>query len=431
MLKKLCCALLAVCLLALPCFALTPPEIAAKGAILYERSTGETLWELNADERLYPASTTKLLTAALVLEYGNVADTVTVTREATANLYEQGSAVYLITGEEMAFMDMVRYLLIASGNDAANALAIHVSGSIEAFVALMNNKAAELGCTGTNFTNPHGLPDENHYTTARDLLKIALYAMENETIAELVRETSVVLPVTNKHAQTTKKYSTNFMLPGNNANPVYAYEGCLGIKTGSTTAAGLCLISAVQSDDLTYFTVVLGAVRGEDGTMGSFVETKKLFDFAKSSYSMQVMLKSTEPICEVPVRLAANEQDKVLLTPGESLTALLPNDFKTTDLTLDYSSVESVDAPVTEGQALGTLTVRYNGRDYGTFKLVAASAVERSQTLYVIDRITGFLSSKTFKIILAAVAALILILVAYVIIFNRRRAKKRRRGRHI
>lgn len=429
--KKFVCALLAAALLVLPCLAADAPTVAAKAAILYEKSTGETLLEQNADEKLYPASTTKLLTAALALEYGNPNDVITVTKEATDQLYEQGSSVYLITGEQMPFMDMLRYLLIASGNDAANALAIHISGSLEAFVKLMNNKAQELGCTNTHFTNPNGLPDENHYTSARDLLKIALYAMENETLAGIVKEPSVTLPVTNKHAKTTTKYSTNYMLVGNKSNPSYNYEGCIGIKTGSTTAAGLCFISALQKDDLTFYTVVLGAAKGQDGSMGSFAETKKLFEYAKSNFSIQVMLRDTEPICEVPVRLAADKKESVMLTPEESLTALLPTDFKSADLQLDYAAVQSVDAPVKEGQALGTLTVSYQGKEYGTLKLVASSAVQRSETLYIIDRITSFLGGTAFKIILAAVVALILILGGYVVFVNRRRSRRRRRGRHM
>ncbi|MEA5039183.1 MAG: D-alanyl-D-alanine carboxypeptidase family protein [Clostridiaceae bacterium] len=432
MLKKWICTLLAAALLATPAFALTPPDIQAKAYILYEKSSGETLQESNADEQLYPASTTKLLTAALAMEYGNPDDVVTVPKEATEGLFEQGSSVYLIPGEEIGFMDLMRYLLIASGNDAANTLAIHISGSIDAFVTLMNNKVQELGCENSHFTNPNGLPDENHYTSARDLLKIALYAMQNETIAQLVTETSVTLPVTNKHTKTTTKYSTNYMLPGNHANPTYGYEGCLGIKTGSTTAAGLCFISAVQKDDLTFYTVVLGASKGDDGTMGSFTETKKLFDFAKNNYANQVMLKNSEPICTVPVRLAANKQDTILLTPEDSVTALLPTDFQTSDLQLDYTAPESVDAPVEEGQVLGELTVSYQGREYAKMNLVSSSAVERSEPLYIIDRITGFFGGTAFKIILAAVAAFLLILVVYVIVFNRRRRKKHRsRGRHI
>lgn len=432
MLKKMLCALLAAALFTIPVYAAAAPQIDAKAYILYEKSSGQTLLENGADEKLYPASTTKLMTAAIALEYGNPDDVVTIPKEATESLFEQGSSVYLIPGEQIKFMDLIGYLLIASGNDAANALAMHVSGSIDAFVALMNSKAEELGCKNTHFTNVHGLPDENHYVSARDLLKIAVYAMENESIAKLVSQPSVTLPITNKHAKTTTKYSTNYMLPGNRAHPTYIYEGCRGIKTGSTTAAGLCFISALQKDELTYFTVILGAEKGENGEMGSFTETKKLFDYAKKTYSMQLMLKDSEPICTVPVRLSADKQDSILLMPEESITALLPNDFKTDDLKLDYKAPKSVDAPIKKGQALGELTVSYNGKEYGKVKLVSGTEVERSNVLYIIDVITGFFGGTAFKIILAAVGALILILLVYVTVFNRRRRKRRsRRGRHM
>ena len=240
MLKKIFCLALAAVLCCTPVLAAPAPEhrVAAKGAILYELSTDTVLLEQDADMKLYPASTTKLMTALVAMEYGNPQDVVTVTRDAVDGLYEQGSASYLLVGEEISFMDLMRYLLIGSGNDAANALAIHVSGSVENFVELMNNTARELGCTNTHFVNPHGLHDEDHYTTARDLLKISLAAMKNETIAQLVAETEVVLPVTNKHDHTTTKYTTNHLISKKSTRE-YFYEGAIGIKTGYTTPAGM------------------------------------------------------------------------------------------------------------------------------------------------------------------------------------------------
>ena len=426
MVKKIICLLFAAVLLATPALAATAPEhpVAAKGAILYELNTDTVLLEQDADARLYPASTTKLMTALVAMEYGNPEDIITVPAAAVDGLFELGSASYLLAGEEISFMDLMEYMLIASGNDAANAMAIHISGSISAFADLMNNRAQELGCTNTHFVNPHGLHDEEHYTSARDLLRIAKAAMENPTIAEIVAKDEVVLPITNKHPQTTTKYTTNYLISRKSTREYY-YEGAIGIKTGTTTPAGLCLVAACVKGDYTYYTVVLGAEKGENGERNQFIETAKLFDYGAENFSQQVMLSSSEPIAEVPVRLS-NENDSVVVTPSENITAMLPNAFETSDLTMKYTVEESVAAPVQAGDVLGKLTVSYEGKTW-QLDLVASSDAARSTVLYILDRITGFFASTAFKIIVASIVALIVILVVYVILVNRRRAKRRRR----
>ena len=426
MVKKIICLLFAAVLLATPALAATAPEhpVAAKGAILYELNTDTVLLEQDADARLYPASTTKLMTALVAMEYGNPEDIITVPAAAVDGLFELGSASYLLAGEEISFMDLMEYMLIASGNDAANAMAIHISGSISAFADLMNNRAQELGCTNTHFVNPHGLHDEEHYTSARDLLRIAKAAMENPTIAEIVAKDEVVLPITNKHPQTTTKYTTNYLISRKSTREYY-YEGAIGIKTGTTTPAGLCLVAACVKGDYTYYTVVLGAEKGENGERNQFIETAKLFDYGAENFSQQVMLSSSEPIAEVPVRLS-NEKDSVVVTPSENITAMLPNAFETADLTMRYTVEESVAAPVQAGDVLGKLTVSYEGKTW-QLDLVASSDAARSTVLYILDRITGFFASTAFKIIVASIVALIVILVVYVILVNRRRAKRRRR----
>lgn len=426
MVKKIICLLFAAVLLATPALAATAPEhpVAAKGAILYELNTDTVLLEQDADARLYPASTTKLMTALVAMEYGNPEDIITVPAAAVDGLFELGSASYLLAGEEISFMDLMEYMLIASGNDAANAMAIHISGSISAFAELMNNRAQELGCTNTHFVNPHGLHDEEHYTSARDLLRIAKAAMQNPTIAEIVAKDEVVLPITNKHPQTTTKYTTNYLISRKSTREYY-YEGAIGIKTGTTTPAGLCLVAACVKGDYTYYTVVLGAEKGENGERNQFIETAKLFDYGAENFSQQVMLSSSEPIAEVPVRLS-NEKDSVVVTPSENITAMLPNAFETSDLTMKYTVEESVAAPVQAGDVLGKLTVSYEGKTW-QLDLVASSDAARSTVLYILDRITGFFASTAFKIIVASIVALIVILVVYVILVNRRRAKRRRR----
>ena len=428
MLKKLCCLVLTAVLCCTSVLAAPAPihKVNAKAAILYEVNTDTLLLEQDADMKLFPASTTKLMTALVAMEYGNPDDVVTVTNEAIDGLYEQGSASYLLNGEQIAFMDLMRYLLIGSGNDAANALAIHVSGSIEGFVDLMNNKAEELGLTNTHFCNPTGLHNEEHYTSARDLLIVTKAAMENEVIAQLVAEDEVVLPVTNKHDRTTTKYSTNYLL-SKKATGEYYYEGAIGIKTGTTTPAGLCLVAGCVKGDYTYYSVVLGCEKVE-GTSMQFAETIKLFNWGAASYSQQVLLSASEPITQVPVRLG-DEKDSVVVRPSESITAMLPNTYEMkTDLKMEYTLAENVTAPVKAGDVLGELTVRYEDKSY-TLDLIAAADVERSTMLYVLDRITAFFTSTTFKIIVASIVALIIILVVYAILINRKRAKRRKNRR--
>ena len=427
MLKKILCLALAAVLCCTPVLAAPAPThtVNAKAAILYEVNTDTILMEQDADMKLYPASTTKLMTALIALEYGNPDDVVTVTNEAIDGLYELGSASYLLNGEQISFMDLMRYLLIGSGNDAANALAIHVSGSVEGFVDLMNNKAQELGMTNTHFVNPHGLHNEEHYTSARDLLTLAKVVMENEIIADLVAQDELVLPVTNKHDRTTTKYTTNHLLT-NKSTGEYYYEGAIGIKTGTTTPAGLCLVAGCVKGDYTYYSVVLGCEKMEGRSL-QFEETIKLFNWGAATWSQQVMLSSSQPIADVPVRLG-DEKDTVVVRPSDNITAMLPNTFETDDLEMDYTLAEDVVAPVKAGDVLGELTVRYEDKEY-QLDLVAADDVERSTMLYVLDRVTAFFTSTTFKIIVAAIVALIAILVAYAILINRKRAKRRKNRR--
>ena len=427
MLKKILCLALAAVLCCTPVLAAPAPThtVNAKAAILYEVNTDTVLMEQDADMKLFPASTTKLMTALIALEYGNPDDVVTVTNEAIDGLYELGSASYLLNGEQISFMDLMRYLLIGSGNDAANALAIHVSGSVEGFVDLMNNKAQELGMTNTHFVNPHGLHNEEHYTSARDLLTLTKVVMENEIIADLVAQDELVLPVTNKHDRTTTKYTTNHLLTKKSTGEYY-YEGAIGIKTGTTTPAGLCLVAGCVKGDYTYYSVVLGCEKMEGRSL-QFEETIKLFNWGAATWSQQVMLSSSQPIADVPVRLG-DEKDTVVVRPSDNITAMLPNTFETDDLEMDYTLAEDVVAPVKAGDVLGELTVRYEDKEY-QLDLVAADDVERSTMLYVLDRVTAFFTSTTFKIIVAAIVALIAILVAYAILINRKRAKRRKNRR--
>ena len=199
---------------------------------------------------------------------------------------EGASTAYLQAGEQMTVYELLECLMIVSANEAANAVAILVSGSIADFVNLMNQEAESLGCTGTHFANTNGLHDENHYTTAADMAKIAAAAMESDTFRSICSTAQVTIPATNLSGERTLS-TTNYMLPGS-ANPGYTYEGTIGIKTGFTTPAGCCLVAACTKDGRTLLSVVFGAQKtyDENGVeqVGSFPQTQALMDWGFTNY---------------------------------------------------------------------------------------------------------------------------------------------------
>lgn len=423
--KKTAALILAVMLLAMCASAVESPELDVGAYILYESKNDLVLAEKNADEFMYPASLTKVMTALVALRYGDPESIITVTNEAIDGLYERGSKIYLKVGEKIPFRDAMAYLLVASSNDAANAIAISVGGSMDQFVELMNNMAAEMGLEHTHFTNPHGLHDDDHYTSARDVLKVCLEAMKNDTFASYVSMAKCTIPATNKQDEQTVK-NTNTLISGSEDSR-YRWENAIGIKTGTTTPAGLCLASAATDGDLTYFCVVMGASESEKGILGQFENTIKLYKFAEENYSIQTMVRSSEPIAEVQVKLG-KDRDTLMLVPEDDVLAYLPADFDPDDVEIEYNCHDT-EAPVEKGDALGEASFYYNGKLYATLDLVASVGVERSMTLTAVDNITSFLSGKTFRIIVGCVLGALVLFALWMVLINRRRSRKRKKLR--
>lgn len=400
--------------------------INAKAAFLVETTTGQVLYEYHADDKLYPASTTKLMTALVAWEHCSPGDMISVSQQAVDGLAEQGSSVFLKAGEQMEFMDMLHYLLIASGNDAANALAEHISSSNSAFAELMNEKAEELGCQNTHFANPSGLHDENHYTSARDLGIIAQAAMKIPELREIVGKTQYKLQPTNMHENETTITTTNHLI-SRLKDGRYFYKGAYGIKTGTTTPAGYCLIGGAQSGELDYITVVLGGEKDpETGDIGCYTETIKLLDYAKKNFSLQTITSADTPIQEVPVRFAAGKEHTKLVAAADS-ELLLHNDTDLSQVTYEVDAVSTADAPIKKGEKLGTAKVFIGDTEYGTIDLVASEDIERSDVLYALFQVQEFFKSPLFRIILVVLILLILLLVF--VSTKRRRARRRRRAR--
>lgn len=294
-------------------------SLSAQAAIVMEQSTGRVLYAANADAVLPMASTTKIMTALCVLENAALTDTVTIDARMAG---VEGSSMYLEAGETLTVEQLLYGLMLRSGNDAAVALALHVSGSVEDFVALMNQKAEELGLTHTHFANPHGLPAKGHCTTARELALLTCAAYENADFRRIVATQYVTVPW-DGHPYDRAMKNKNKMLT--------LCEGGNGVKTGYTKAAGRCLVSGALRQGMQLVCVVLNAP-------DMWNDSLRLLDGGFAEYTLTTVLDSLEPVAQLPcafsdeivpvlplwdaaVPLKEGEQAEIALELPENLTS--------------------------------------------------------------------------------------------------------------
>ncbi len=414
--------------------AANAPATNAEAALLISPDSGMVLYEKNADERRYPASTTKIMTALLVLE--NVADlneTVTAQASDFETLEADSSSAGIKEGETVTVEDLLYGLMLPSGNEAAYMLARHVAGSYEAFVDMMNKRAEELGCTGTHFVNPCGLHDDNHYTTARDLYKIAYAAMQDETFADIADTVQWNMSKTNM--QEERKVLTTNQLIFSSYQP-WAYAYCKGIKTGNTSQAGNCFVGYAEYGDAKLYSVVMGCDSSSleySNIPASFTDTKALFEWGFESFTSKTLARQGDTVGFVNVRLST-DTDQLVLTVKNDLVSLLPADLDVEDLgEPQITAPESVNAPIKAGDVIGSATYSYNGTTYGTVELVALSDVERSTVLYYADLLSNFFQSTVFKVILIVLAVFVVLYILFNLTFGgmrRRNQRKKMRTRY-
>lgn len=384
----------------------TPPELQAQSAYLKDRTTGTVLLNINSGDRRYPASTTKVMTALLVLENAKLDDTVTIAEEDFTALDENSMTAGLEVGETLTVQDMLACLLLPSANECAYALARHVSGSVDSFVELMNARAKELGCKNTNFVNPCGLHDDNHYTTAYDLSLIFDAALQLPDFVEIAGSTTWELPATNMQEARTIE-STDELTNAN--GPVYV-EGVQAAKTGYTEAAGRCLVAAAAQGDMNLMGVVLGAPNTDSGSgvTANFVDMYTMFMWGFEAWQSGAVISEGADLGTAPVA-QSSDGDEVGLVALEAFNATVPIDTKTSDLTITPTWKEELTAPISATQELGTVTVSLDGQELGTVKVGAATTMRAS----LFAKIGAFLSSPLNIIISILVIALVGIL-AYV-----------------
>ena len=356
--------------------------LVAKSAILIEATTGEVLYEKNADEILYPASTTKIMTGYIALQMSDLDnDVVTISQEAIDLVPSGYQKVPLSAGEKVNMEDLVGALLVMSGNEAANAIAEYLSGSIEAFADLMNQTAQMLGCSSdTHFTNPSGIHDTNHYTTARDLAIIAQVAMQDERFREIVAKPTYDMPDTNMRPARTLVGGTSIL----KAEDSYYYSSATGIKTGFTNAAGYCFVGSAKRGGIELISVVLYTSKA-----GRWTDTKKLLEYGFTqvqSISPESLYAESPRVIDIygfsledkghgeltlGIRAVDESRDMTIIGNQEKIDLLREN----------FSEVSVVRwtrefrAPVTVGDVMGILTFYAEDGSTADYELVATRSI--------------------------------------------------------
>ena len=357
-------------------------QIYSKGAILMDSSTGRVLYGKNQNEKLYPASTTKILTAILAIEKCNLTDKITASNTAIMSIPPGYSNAAIQPDESLTVQELLDLFLIHSANEIGYIFAEHISGNVENFSALMNQKATEIGCKNTHFTNPSGIHDAEHYSTAYDMALIARYCMKNESFRKIVSKTSCTIKSTDKYPERYFKNTNDLINPSSK----YYYESAIGIKTGFTTQAKNCLVSASSKNGIELITVVLGAEATEDGKSGRYVDTLNLFEYGFSNYKIQQIATANTVIKELTIENATKDTKNLSLLLKDSITCLAPKDLDLNNLNYSLELNENISAPITEGDTLGKIVYNIDGITYSS-DLIAEHSVEKFNVLLLISQI--------------------------------------------
>lgn len=418
----------------------------ADSVILYELNSGTLVYSWNADHRINPSSTVKILTAYVALQHGNLEDIVTV-RRATLDTIPIGSvSAGLLRDEEISVLDLLYCVMVSSANDAAAVLAEHIAGTQADYVALMNETALALGCTGSNFTNVTGLNDDNQYSTARDLAIITEAALQNELFSQMFCAETYTVAATNKSVERTV-YTTNYMMSQLKIKNYYDAR-VTGGKTAAATSTSRSLICTAEVGNTRYLSIVMGAdsIVSDDGLsvkyFGSFAETADLLDYGFENYGVRQILDGGQVYGQYPVSGGAND---VCAAPAGNVFTVLPKEYDIALLSFSPSvDATALRAPLRKGDILGTLEVRYNGivltecellamydvfLDGTDIKPAAPFVNEEQETDYRIWIILGIVVGVLILLALLVLLSLRLVRNARIRDRHRRRKRNRRRSR--
>ena len=410
----------------------TTPAVIAETAILMDAASGEILFDKNADQKMFPASITKLMTILLALEHGELTDEITFSHNAIYSI-EPGSAhIAIQEGETLTLEQVLRAIILRSANEASNGVAEYVDGSIEAFAKHMTARAKELGCKNTNFLNANGLHNENHYTTAHDMALIAKELLKHEEYRSMMSETYYEIQPTNKQTEVRYLHGQHQML---NENSLYYYKDAIGGKTGFTSEALNTLVTYAERDGMELIAVVMKCNGAEH-----YTDTASLFDYGFTHYESVKILSAADHTATVKVMETYNEKaverGTITVAPAEDVYHTLPKGTDISDITVEKDLPESIEAPVKAGQTVGTLNISLHGEILKTVDLVSQDAIDgltdAEKEELDASSMTGILKKVGIG---AAIVILVLILlicitrtIGYLQYKKRRKNRRRRRN---
>ena len=377
----------------------------------------------NADKKAYPASITKIMTYIVVSEkIKDLEETkVPITEDVLNELLGTGSSLSGIEAyvdKDLSVLDLMYCMMVPSGNDAALVLADYVGkGDVKEFVKLMNDKAKELNLKNTHFTNPHGLHDKDQYTTATDVYKMAKYAISLPKFMEICNTTSYKITSAQIEEPPIIRASNQMLIESSE----YYYKYAQGIKTGTTDEAGFCIVSTAVKDGTAYMCVTMNApVYDSEGnwtTNTAMTDSKKLYEWAYENLQLNLIAGEEEPIIEV--NLNFGKKDNVFLVPEYASYEMLPSNINKDDIKIKAKAQKTLDAPVQQGEVLGTATIYYKDQEIKKINLVANQTVEKDGLAYSMQIIQNVLLSPWF--LWGSVLIIVLFLAYLIFIFRMKR----------
>ncbi len=388
--------------------------------IFMDMNTGRVLYEKNADEKVYPASTVKIMTAILALENCNLEEKCTATATALDSVPDGVTVMDIMPGESLTVRQLLYGAMLASAADATNVLAEAVGGNIGDFVKMMNEKAVQLGMDGTNFSNTHGEHDDRTFTTVRDMAKLTRYAMENPDFREIVKTDQYTIQPTEKYKEVRNLINTNYMVSKVQRTDYY-YSKAIGVKAGYTAEAKSCLVEVAREKDMELLALTFGS-ETTDGKAQGYIDCKNFFDTTFDGYSTKIVENKGALLGQVTIN-NARRASQVLLEAEKNLYYLYPKDQELGELTHVIRVPDSVNAPLAKGEVIGECEYFYDGVSAGVINLVADKEYKFDAIAYVGDGIINFFTSPWF------IALVVVIAAAVAVIYFKRRQRRLERER--